>query len=161
MQMTNLNQVDPIDSLHGLRRRRFDVVQAQITAENQHDFVGVIAAFHQHHPRYEVIPFATGADGADAMRVLLQALTSGFPNLYTEIFATHHAEDSVIVEGQLVGTHMGSWLDLPPSHRVINVPCVAIFLFDEDRLLRKRLYFDSGTLTNQVTLHHTPGEERK
>ena len=132
-------------------------MQAQVAAENLHDFEGVIAAFHLHHPRYEVIPFATGADGADAVRVLLQALTSSFPNLYTEIFATHHAEASVIVEGQLVGTHMGLWLDLPPTDRVINVPCVAVFVFDEDRLLIKKLYFDTGTLKRDLTSRRSTG----
>lgn len=70
--------------------------------------------------------------------------------LYTTVFAIYHADLAVIIEGQLVGTQTGPWLGLPASGRTINLPFVAIFKFDEDRLLGKKVYFDAGLLMRQL-----------
>ena len=52
-----------------LRERREAVVREHIAAENAHDISRAIATFH--HPRYEVAPFGSVSDGAQAVHDLL------------------------------------------------------------------------------------------
>lgn len=131
-----------------LSLRRLARVQAQVQAENDHNLETAIAEFF--HPRYEIVPFDSVALGAQAVSELLQQWISGFPNLYADIFTTYAAEQAVIVEGRLVGAQFGPWAGLPATGRVINLPFVAIFVFEEDRLLNKKVYFDSGLLMRQL-----------
>jgi steroid delta-isomerase-like uncharacterized protein len=131
-----------------LRQQRLARVQAQIQAENDHNVEAAIAEFL--HPCYELVPFDSVAIGAVAVRHLLQQWMNGFPNLYADIFTTYDAENAVIVEGRLVGAQFGSWAGLPASGRVINLPFVAIFAFEQDRLLSKKVYFDSGLMMRQL-----------
>jgi steroid delta-isomerase-like uncharacterized protein len=125
------------------------VVQQHIDAENRHDLVALIATFSR--PSYELVALDSAAIGATAVADLLGRFMTAFPNLHTTVFAVYHADVAVIVEGQLVGTQTGPWLGLPAAGRSINLPFVAIFKFDEDRLLGKKVYFDSGLLMRQLT----------
>ena len=57
----------------------------------------------------------------------------------------HHSDDAVIVEANLYGTHDGPFRGLPPTGRKFEMRFCAIFVFEEDRLVCERVYFDSGT----------------
>ena len=52
-----------------LRERREAVVREHIAPENAHDISRAIATFH--HPRYEVAPFGSVNDGAQAVHDLI------------------------------------------------------------------------------------------
>jgi hypothetical protein len=59
-----------------LRERREAIVREHIAAENAHDISRAIATFH--HPRYEVAPFGSVNDGAQAVHDLLQGCLLAF-----------------------------------------------------------------------------------
>lgn len=136
------------DSAPGLRARREAVVRAHADAENRHDVEATLRTFHK--PRYEVVPMGGPIDGADAVRALLGGLLAGFPDFHAEIETVHHADSAVVAEIRMTGTHRGPWAGVPASGKRIDVPSACVFVFDEDRLLCERVYFDMATLLRQI-----------
>ena len=135
-----------VDDITSLRQRREETVIQHIEAENRHDIEATIATFHR--PRYEVN--GEPSDGEEALRELLQGLTHGLPDLYTETVRLRHLDDGVLVEGIITGTHDGEWAGIPPSGNRVNVPLVGIFEFDGDRLLCEKVYLDMVTVLTQM-----------
>ena len=131
-----------------LRERRDAIVREHIAAENAQDISRAIATFH--HPRYEVAPFGSVSDGAQAVHDLLAGMFAGFPDFHVEVPRVHHADEAVVVEMVMTGTHQGSFAGLPPTGRPIEVPLVGIFDFDGDRLMCEKVYFDMATLMRQL-----------
>ena len=62
----------------------------------------------------------------------------------------------MIVEFDLLGTHRGPLRGLPPTGRSFTCRSLAIFLFEEDRLVGERVYFDTATILRQLGIAHDP-----
>lgn len=138
----------------GLRERRETIVREHMTSENVHDFDTTIGTFG--HPRYELIATGEVYDGeADVRRYYAESRTS-FPDQRNEVLELHHAEDAVIVEFLLLGTHLGPLRALPPTGRAFRCRMTAFFVFDGDRLIGERVYFDQSTILRQLGLGHDP-----
>ena len=60
----------------------------------------------------------------------------------------------MIVEFDLLGTHLGRLRALPPTGRSFRCRMTAYFLFDGDRLVCERVYFDQLTIMRQLGLAH-------
>ena len=129
-----------------LRERREAIVNDHIAAENRHDVEATIATFDR--ARYEVN--GEPSDGESAVRELLQELMAGFPDFRVEAEQFRHADDAVIGEGRVTGTHNGPFAGVPATGRRIDYPAVAIFEFEEDGLVCEKLYFDSATILRQI-----------
>jgi steroid delta-isomerase-like uncharacterized protein len=129
-----------------LRDRREAIVLEHIAAENRHDAEATIATFHR--PRYEVngVP----SDGETAVRDLLTEMMTGLPDFHAETEKMHHADDAVIGEARITGTHNGPFAGIPPTGRRVDVPMAAIFEFDDDRLLCEKVYYDVATILVQI-----------
>lgn len=125
-------------------------MREHIDAENRHDVDGIVDSFH--HPRYEVMPLAQVKDGEAAVRDMWLSFIESFPDLHIERLATYYAESAVIVEVVVKGTHRATYLDIPATNRRVSIPMACVFLFDEDRLICERLYFDAATRLRQLAL---------
>jgi hypothetical protein len=68
----------------------------------------------------------------------------------------HHADDAVIAEFDLLGTHLGSYRGLPATGRAFRCRMVAVFEFDGDGIVCERAYFDSATILRQLGIAHDP-----
>jgi steroid delta-isomerase-like uncharacterized protein len=130
----------------GLRERREAIVAEHIAAENRRDIEATVATFHR--PRYEVNGEVT--DGEAAVRELLQEFLAGSSDGQGEIQKLHHADDAVICEVRVTGTHDGAWAGIPATGRRIDYPLACIFDFEEDRLLCEKVYFDGATILTQI-----------
>ena len=82
-----------------------------IAAENAHDISRAIATFH--HPRYEVAPFGSVSDGAQAVHDLLARMFASFPDFHVDVPRVHHANEPVVVEFVMTGTHQGPFCRAP------------------------------------------------
>ena len=90
-------------------------------------------------------------DGADDGRwSYYRASRAAFPDQRNEIRSLRHADDAVIVEFDLLGTHLGEFLGVPASGKEFRAPMAAIFEFDDDHITCERIYFDAGTILRQL-----------
>src|SRR5689334_11543862 len=112
-----------------LRSRREEVVREHMESENHHDFDTTIGTFG--HPRYEIVPTGDVYDGEEEVRAYFAESRAAFPDQRNRLIEMHHADDSVIVEFDLEGTHLGPLRGLPPTGRTFKCRTLAIFVFAE------------------------------
>jgi steroid delta-isomerase-like uncharacterized protein len=131
-----------------LRDRRAAVVREHMESENRREFDVTLATFA--HPRYELIATGEVYDGAEEVARYYAASRAAFPDQRNAVRAVHHADDAVIVEFDLMGTHAGPFRGIPPTGRSFTCPMVALFLFAGDRIVCERVYFDAATILLQL-----------
>jgi steroid delta-isomerase-like uncharacterized protein len=137
-----------------LRERREAIVREHMASENVHDFDTTIGTFG--HPRYELIATGEVYDGEQAVRGYYAESRTAFPDQRNEVLELHHADDTVVVEFMLLGTHLGPLRALPPTGRSFRCRMTALFVFDGDQLVNERVYFDQNTILRQLGLAHDP-----
>jgi steroid delta-isomerase-like uncharacterized protein len=133
-----------------VRAWREAVVLRHMESENQHDFDATLATFS--HPRYELIATGQVHDGDEAVREYFRVSRAAFPDQRNELISLRHADDAVIVELWLLGTHTGRLGALEPSGRAFRTRMMAYFIFDEHGIVCERVYFDSGDIRRQITV---------
>jgi steroid delta-isomerase-like uncharacterized protein len=138
-----------------LREKREQLVREHMESENTHDFDVTLETFE--HPRYEIVPTGEVYDGADEVNRYYQETRAAFPDQRNELIAMYHADDAVIIEFWLRGTHEGELRGMPPTGKSFECKVVALFLFEEDRLVCERVYFDAATILTQLGLVGSPG----
>src|SRR5919197_893326 len=110
-----------------LRERREALVIEHMESENRHEFDVTMATFD--HPRYELIGTAEVHDGEAEVAAYFEETRTAFPDQRNELVAMHHADDAVIVEFWLRGTHRGPLRSLPATGRPFECRTVAVFVF--------------------------------
>ena len=119
-------------------------------AENEHDYDTVLGTFA--HPRYELMATGQVFDGEDEVRHYFAASRSAFPDQRNELVSLRHADDAVVVELDLLGTHTGPLRGVAPTGRTFRSRMAALFIFEEggDGIFCERVYFDSGDILRQL-----------
>jgi steroid delta-isomerase-like uncharacterized protein len=131
-----------------LRSKREKIVRAHIDAENRCDYEAALATFE--HPRYEFVAANEVHEGSEEVMEHWLELDRAFPDQEDEIVVLHHAGEAVVVEAISRGTHLGPLRGLPPTGRSFELRFACIFVFDEDRLVCERVYFDTATVLQQL-----------
>src|SRR4051794_3894167 len=98
-----------------LRERRETVVREHMESENVQEFDRTLATMH--HPRYEIVPTGEVFEGEEAVTGWYHRSRTAFPDQRNENTELHHADDAVIAEFDLLGTHRGEFLGVPPTGR--------------------------------------------
>jgi steroid delta-isomerase-like uncharacterized protein len=138
----------------GLRRARQAVLDAHSAAESRQDLDGVIATFH--HPRYEIVPTGEVFDGEEAVRGYHGENFTGVPDFRVEPIVTHHGDEAVVEEAWVSGTHLGTYHGLPPTGRRVRIRACGVFVFEEDRLVCERVYYDLLTVLRGLGIARDP-----
>jgi len=110
-----------------LRALREAIVLEVVEAENEHEFEAAVATFD--HPRYEVATTGEVHDGRDEVLAHYARVREAFPERRTRVVRLHHADDALIIEGEVTGAEGSSALGM-----------TAFFLFDGARLVGQRVY---------------------
>ena len=137
-----------------LRAAREALVVEHMESENRHEFDVTLATFG--HPRYELIATGDVYDGPEEVAAYFEETRTAFPDQRNELIALHHSDDAVFVEAMLYGTHLGSFRGLPATGRSFEMQFCAAFLFEAERLVCERVYFDVGTVLRQLGIAHDP-----
>jgi steroid delta-isomerase-like uncharacterized protein len=137
-----------------VRTKREAIVREHMESENRLEFDATLATFD--HPRYELIPTGDVHDGPDEVMAYFEESRAAFPDQRNELIELHHAGDAVIAEFTLKGTHLGNYRGLPATGRSFECRMCAIFVFDDDRLVCERVYFDTATILRQLGIAHDP-----
>ena len=130
------------------RTEREAIVREHMESDNRHDFAATLATFEQ--PRYEIIPTGEVHDGPDEVMEYFRTSRATFPDQRNELRAMHHADDSVIVEFDLLGTHRGPLRGIPPTDKEFRCPMIAVFRFGAEKIVCERVYFDAATILRQL-----------
>jgi steroid delta-isomerase-like uncharacterized protein len=137
-----------------LRKKREEIVREHMESENRHEFDVTLDTFD--HPRYELIATGEVHDGPEEVAAYFEESRTAFPDQRNELISLHHADDAVLVEAIIRGTHDGPLRSLPPTGREYELRILAMFIFDEDRLQCERVYFDQLTVLEQLGIARDP-----
>ncbi len=132
-----------------LREERERIVRLHMESENQHDYETVMGTFS--HPRYELIATDRTHDGEQEVRDYFKETRTAFPDQRNELISLRHADDAVIVEFWLLGTHKGVLLGVEPTGKEFRCRMTAFFIFEGTGIVCERVYFDSATILRQLT----------
>ena len=133
-----------------LAAARIKTVRDHMALEVTHDWDGVIATFA--HPRYELYGGGQVFDGEAAVRSYFAASRTPFPDQGNEVIAIAHADDTVLVEFWLTGTHTGPLKigarTIEPTGKSFRIRIAASFEFEPgtDKIICERPYFDQGAV---------------
>ena len=125
-----------------VRRKREAIVRRHMEAENAHEYEIAIGTFT--HPRYEIIATDRVFDGLEEVREYFRESRTAFPDQRNELIALHHADDAVITEFWLLGTHRGPLLGIEPTGRTLPLPHDRVLRLRGGRLVCERVYFDAA-----------------
>ncbi|MFD9704840.1 ester cyclase [Lentzea sp. NPDC059081] len=137
-----------------LRALREAIVLEHMESQNDHDFDTSLTTFPR--PRYEIMASGQVLDGVDEVRAYWQRTRAAFPDQRTLVVDVHHADDAVVVEFELQGTHLGSLTGEEVTGRAFKVRMVGFFLFDKDVLVCQRVYGDTATVMAQLGMLDVP-----
>ena len=138
-----------MSTISQVRERREQIVRTHMECENTHDYEAVMGTFS--HPRYEIIPTDRIYDGDAAVREYFKETRSAFPDQRNELISLRHADDAVIVEFWLLGTHKGPLMGFKPTGKSFKSRVMAFFIFDDEKIVCERVYFDTATILRQLT----------
>ena len=119
-------------------------------SENRKDFEQTLTTFG--HPRYELIATGEVFEGEAQVRGYYEASRAAFPDQRNEVHELYHLDDGVLVEFDLLGTHLGPLRGIAPTGRDFRCRMAALFLFDADLIVCERVYFDSASILRQLGL---------
>ena len=132
------------------RKKREEIVREHMESENRHEFDVTLGTFD--HPRYEIMATGEVYDGPEEVARYFTTSRAAFPDQRNENAVFHHADDAVIVEFDLLGSHEGELRGIPPTGKSFRCRMVALFLFENggDRITCERIYFDQATIAEQL-----------
>jgi steroid delta-isomerase-like uncharacterized protein len=135
---------------------RVVAIDEHVRQENRHDLDALLATFGS-HALYEDGPWSERHEGIAAVREYYASLFRAAPDVHIEVKNRHVADDAIVLEVMISGTHLGPWRGLPATGRHLEFPLCAIFTFDEnDRMLGERIYYDRATVLRQLGVLSEP-----
>jgi steroid delta-isomerase-like uncharacterized protein len=138
------------------RSARIALVEQHIRLENNHDLEGVLRTFGD-TAQYDDEAWGEHYTGAHGVRLFYEQLMRALPDLEIEVQRRHVADDAILVEVMIRGTHLGEWRGLPATGRRIEFALCGVYTFDSnDRLAGERIYYDRGTVLRQLGVFHEP-----
>jgi steroid delta-isomerase-like uncharacterized protein len=138
------------------RDARMRLVEEHVRLENAHDLAGVLGTFGD-QASYDDEPWDDRRRGLDAVQAYYTVLLVAMPDLHIEVLNRHVAEETVILEVVITGTHLGDWRGVPATGRPLRFPLCGIYTFDRnDRIAGERIYYDRADVLKQLGLMHDP-----
>lgn len=135
---------------------RIAVVEQHIRLENQHNLEGILGTFGQ-AAQYDDEAWSEHYHGLEGVREFYQQLMAALPDLEIEVQKQHVAEEAILAEVMIRGTHLGEWKGLPATGRRVEFPLCGVYTFDrDDRLAGERIYYDRATVLRQLGVFHEP-----
>lgn len=137
----------PIDEHERARRRA--LLEAHYAAENAHDGPRIMKTFAPqgemlyNHTRFGDHDSIVAAHGYIGMT----AAQGAFEGLVTRRDREHVTDEEIVVEGRLLGRHVGEFQGFAPTQRDVELPFVAFYHFDAGgHLVSERVVMNLGPL---------------
>jgi steroid delta-isomerase-like uncharacterized protein len=137
-----------------LWKRREAVVRKHLASENRKEFDETLDTFDA--PRYELIAQGAVYDGPEAVAQYFRDSRTAFPDQRNRDVRLRRAEgdgrDAIVIEFELRGTHLGPLQGFGATGRSFSCRMCAFFFFAKggDKIVTERVYFDAGTILQQL-----------
>jgi steroid delta-isomerase-like uncharacterized protein len=139
-----------------LRSQRLDQVERHVGFENAHDLDAVMSTFGP-NASYHDEPWDEHCLGRDAVRSYYEQLIRAVPDLHIDPHGPHVADDVIVLECTISGTHQGTWHGLPGTGRPVSIPLCGVYTFDADeQIAGERIYYDRAMVLEQLGVFHDP-----
>jgi len=146
----------PRDGIEDRRSARMAIVEEHVRLENAHDLEGLLRTFGT-TARYDDEAWGEHYDGGSGVRQFYEQIMKALPDLEIDVRRRHVADDAILLEVMIRGTHRGQWRGLPATGRRVEFPLCGVYTFDDaDRLAGERIYYDRGTVLRQLGVFHEP-----
>ena len=95
---------------------------------------------------------ATGEEhrGPDAVRRLLEHVYHVAFDARAELRTRLFGEDQAMLEGEIVGRHIGEFAGVPATGKAVRVPLCVVYDLDDGLIKRARVYLEMTTLMRQL-----------
>ena len=123
--------------------------QRHVLAENRRSIEGLLETLCD-EPIYKVMATSQTFKGKDEVAGFYRGLFEAVPNANFELVNAFVAEEGVVEESILRGTHRGILFGIPATGREIALPMTIVFPIMNHQILGERLYFDAATLARQL-----------
>jgi len=145
-----------VTGIQDRRAARIAIVEQHIRLENAHDLEGVLGTFGD-AARYDDEPWGEHYEGRSGVGKFYERLMKALPDLEIAVQRRYVADEAIVVEVVIRGTHRGGWRGLPATGRRIEFPLCGVYTFDaNDRLAGEKIYYDRGTVLRQLGVFHEP-----
>ena len=137
-------------------KSRLKLVEEHIQCENTHDLDGILATFGP-DARYDDEPWDDHRVGRDEVHLYYKELLAAAADFRIEVQNRYMADEAVILEVTISGTHTGDWRGLPATGNKVSFPLCGIFTFDSaDRIFGERIYYDRAGVFRQLGIFREP-----
>jgi steroid delta-isomerase-like uncharacterized protein len=135
---------------------RLRQVDLHVECENRHDLDAVMATFGS-QAAYDDEPWNDHRRGLNEVRDYYAQLLRAVPDLHIEVRRRHVAEEAIVLETSITGTHEAAWHGLPATGRGIVIPLCGVFTFDDRAaIVGERIYYDRADVLRQLGVLHNP-----
>ncbi len=98
--------------------------------------------------------------GREGFKAFVQYLRSAFPDLTFTIEDEVACGEHVMTRFRMTGTHLGQWLEFPPTGRHIDLPGADLFQIKGGRIAEIRVFYDTLGLLQQLGVVAMPAPSR-
>ncbi|MDQ8185273.1 ester cyclase [Pelagicoccus sp. SDUM812002] len=104
------------------------------------------------HPNYRYTSSTDQMQGIDALKSFILGLRSAFPDLKISIVDQIEEETKVCTRISITGTHLGDFLDIPPTGKKITVQGIVISRLENGLIVEEWELLDQLMLLQQLEI---------
>lgn len=102
------------------------------------------------HPKITIHSLLGDYHGQDAMKNVVKAWLTGFPDLSVKNIATVCEGDLVVIQWQANGTHQGEFKNIKPTGKPVIYQGVTIYRINDNKITEYWAYLDMQHLLSQI-----------
>src|SRR5262245_55008840 len=142
------------------------LIRARYEAVNSHD-LEKFQSFYGNSIRWEDPGLTSAIKGPAAVRKRLENLTASFPDLQWKLGRIFSQGEEVCAEFTFTGTLRGNLQNrsgrpaLKATNQKIRIPAVGVITVRGNKIVNSKIYFDFGSLTEQLLQKSNPAGKRK
>ena len=127
-------------------------LESLVIALNSHDAAGFAACFAP-HGAVRIVPTGDEVQGREAIAAFLELEFQAFPDWQIAERGIDLGADCVWAQWTITGTHAGTFMGYPATHRAFELRGCSRFAFAPDgSIAEEALYFDPATKLRQLGL---------
>src|SRR3954454_22992630 len=118
---------------------------------NAHDIEGIVA-FYDEEIVWRNMALEETYEGKAGVREFLSRLMVALPDLTFSVEHKIARGDNVSEQWTVRGTHLGTFMGVPPTGRPIEIKALSMVLMRDGKFLRDEFYWDSRQVMHQMGL---------